>query len=93
MSGRRCLSLLATLVASSTAFSVVDDDGEGAWPAAGETLPTDMLTLVKTLMKDKGIESAKVDEEGSGTEATAVNLRNRLMSLEGDLQEQSTRWK
>ena len=54
---------------------------------------TDMLTLVKTLMKDKGIEPAKVDEEGSGTEATAVNLRNRLMSLEGDLQEQSTRWK
>ena len=54
---------------------------------------TDMLTLVKTLMKDKGIESAKVDEEGSGTEATAVNLRNRLMSLTSDLQEQSTRWK
>ena len=54
---------------------------------------TDMLTLVKTLMKDKGIESAKIDEEGSGTEATAVNLRNRLMSLTSDLQEQSTRWK
>ena len=54
---------------------------------------TDMLTLVKTLMKDKGIESAKVDEEGSGTDATAVNLRNRLMSLTSDLQEQSTRWK
>ena len=36
---RRRLSLLVTLVASSTAFSVVDDDGEGAWPAAGETLP------------------------------------------------------
>ena len=52
-----------------------------------------MATLVKTLMKDKGIESAKVDEEGSGTEATAVNLRNRLMSLTSDLQEQSTRWK
>ena len=39
MGRRRCLSLLTTLVASSTAFSVVDDDGEGAWPAAGETLP------------------------------------------------------
>ena len=36
---RRCFSLLATLVAASTAFSVVDDDGDGAWPAAGETLP------------------------------------------------------
>ena len=38
MARRRCLSLLATLVAPSTSFSVADD-GEGAWPAAGETLP------------------------------------------------------
>ena len=122
MTRGRCLSLLATLVAS-TAFSVVDDDGEGAWPAAGETLPpvaakhkaaydaalhrrqliiggntapqwqhTHQILLTSS-ENIAYIESAKVDEEGSGTEATAVNLRNRLMSLEGDLQEQSTRWK